>query len=91
VQQWSLTQIFAEYRLYSYPKSRSMDQQFIEAFAGLPDVSLNLTCVLLADPKLTLMDATGLERGGRALPAFVGAAVLNGDVIERPAAWWEGG
>jgi len=40
VQQWSLTQIFSEYRLYSYPKSRSMDQQFIEAFAGLPDVSV---------------------------------------------------
>lgn len=38
VQQWSLTQIFSEYRLYSFPKSRSMDQQFIEAFAGLPDV-----------------------------------------------------
>ncbi|ORY90881.1 protein-tyrosine phosphatase, partial [Leucosporidium creatinivorum] len=32
VQQWSLTAIFDEYRRYSFPKSRSMDQQFIEAF-----------------------------------------------------------
>ncbi|SGY66566.1 BQ5605_C004g02686 [Microbotryum silenes-dioicae] len=38
VQQWSLTAIFDEYRRYSYPKSRSMDQQFIEGFDLLPQV-----------------------------------------------------
>ncbi|POY70766.1 putative Protein-tyrosine-phosphatase [Rhodotorula taiwanensis] len=37
-QSWSLTSIFDEYRRYSTPKSRAMDLQFIEAFAGLPDV-----------------------------------------------------
>lgn len=35
VQQWSHTAIFDEYRRYSFPKSRSMDQQYIEAFDGL--------------------------------------------------------
>lgn len=35
VQQWSLTAIFDEYRRYSFPKSRSMDQQYIEAFDGV--------------------------------------------------------
>lgn len=53
VQQWSLTQIFSEYRLYSYPKSRSMDQQFIEAFAGLPDVRTPPTCSPLQTYRLT--------------------------------------
>ncbi|GAA5978900.1 hypothetical protein JCM10908_002727 [Rhodotorula pacifica] len=38
IQSWSLTSIFDEYRRYSTPKSRAMDLQFIEAFAGLPDV-----------------------------------------------------
>ncbi|PWN92973.1 protein-tyrosine phosphatase, partial [Acaromyces ingoldii] len=32
LQQWSLTTIFDEYRRFSYPKSRSMDQEFIELF-----------------------------------------------------------
>ncbi|KAJ2704668.1 tyrosine-protein phosphatase siw14 [Coemansia sp. IMI 203386] len=31
-QEWSNTSIFDEYRRYSAPKSRSMDQQFIELF-----------------------------------------------------------
>lgn len=31
-QHWSLTSIFDEYRLFSHPKSRQMDQQFIELF-----------------------------------------------------------
>lgn len=33
LQQWSLTTIFDEYRRFSYPKSRSMDQEFIELFS----------------------------------------------------------
>lgn len=32
VQNWSSTATFAEYRSFSHPKSRSMDQQFIELF-----------------------------------------------------------
>jgi tyrosine-protein phosphatase SIW14 len=32
VQYWSHTSIFDEYRRFSHPKSRSMDQQFIELF-----------------------------------------------------------
>lgn len=32
LQGWSLTTIFDEYRRFSYPKSRSMDQEFIELF-----------------------------------------------------------
>ena len=32
MQHWSLTSIFDEYRSFSHPKSRSMDQQFIELF-----------------------------------------------------------
>ncbi|KAJ3125595.1 Tyrosine-protein phosphatase dsp1 [Nowakowskiella sp. JEL0407] len=32
MQHWSLTSIFDEYRRFSSPKSRSMDQQFIELF-----------------------------------------------------------
>ncbi|WFD22538.1 protein-tyrosine-phosphatase [Malassezia equina] len=32
MQQWSLTTIFDEYRRFSFPKSRSMDQEFIELF-----------------------------------------------------------
>ncbi|KAJ1960107.1 tyrosine-protein phosphatase siw14 [Dipsacomyces acuminosporus] len=32
IQEWSNTSIFDEYRRYSAPKSRSMDQQFIELF-----------------------------------------------------------
>ncbi|RHZ80513.1 hypothetical protein Glove_134g170 [Diversispora epigaea] len=32
VQRWSHTSIFDEYRRFSHPKSRSMDQQFIELF-----------------------------------------------------------
>lgn len=32
LQQWSLTTIFDEYRRFSFPKSRSMDQEFIELF-----------------------------------------------------------
>ncbi|KAM0751613.1 protein-tyrosine phosphatase [Meredithblackwellia eburnea MCA 4105] len=31
-QQWSHAAIFDEYRRYSFPKSRSIDQQYIEAF-----------------------------------------------------------
>ena len=31
-QHWSHTSIFDEYRTFSYPKSRAMDQQFIELF-----------------------------------------------------------
>lgn len=33
LQQWSLTTIFDEYRRFSYPKSRSMDQEFIELYS----------------------------------------------------------
>ncbi len=32
MQHWTNTSIFEEYRRFSYPKSRSMDQQFIELF-----------------------------------------------------------
>ncbi|KAG2182033.1 hypothetical protein INT43_006959 [Umbelopsis isabellina] len=32
LQHWSYTSIFDEYRRFSHPKSRSMDQQFIELF-----------------------------------------------------------
>jgi tyrosine-protein phosphatase SIW14 len=32
MQHWTLTSVFDEYRLFSHPKSRSMDQQFIELF-----------------------------------------------------------
>lgn len=32
LQHWSLTTIFDEYRRFSYPKSRSMDQEFIELY-----------------------------------------------------------
>ena len=32
LQDWSLTTIFDEYRRFSFPKSRSMDQEFIELF-----------------------------------------------------------
>eukprot|EP00158_Paraphelidium_tribonemae_P001092 Partr_v1_DN23966_c0_g1_i1_m48954 putative PHOsphatase len=32
LQYWSFTSIFDEYRCFSHPKSRSMDQQFIELF-----------------------------------------------------------
>ncbi|KAJ3339766.1 hypothetical protein HDU83_007499, partial [Entophlyctis luteolus] len=32
IQHWSYTSIFEEYRRFSYPKSRTMDQQFIELF-----------------------------------------------------------
>ncbi|KAJ3324677.1 hypothetical protein HDU76_013360 [Blyttiomyces sp. JEL0837] len=32
LQHWSFTSIFEEYRRFSHPKSRSMDQQFIELF-----------------------------------------------------------
>ncbi|KAI8823632.1 tyrosine phosphatase family-domain-containing protein [Fimicolochytrium jonesii] len=32
IQHWSHTSIFDEYRRFSHPKSRSMDQQFIELF-----------------------------------------------------------
>lgn len=31
-QRWSYTSIFDEYRTFSNPKSRAMDQQFIELF-----------------------------------------------------------
>ncbi|KAE8266917.1 hypothetical protein A4X09_0g5431 [Tilletia walkeri] len=34
LQQWSLTTIFDEYRKFSAPKSRSMDQEFVELYAG---------------------------------------------------------
>jgi tyrosine-protein phosphatase SIW14 len=33
LQQWSLTTIFDEYRRFSVPKSRSMDQEFIELYS----------------------------------------------------------
>ncbi|KAJ1925775.1 tyrosine-protein phosphatase siw14 [Coemansia sp. RSA 455] len=36
LQEWSNTSIFDEYRRYSAPKSRSMDQQFIELFDVRP-------------------------------------------------------
>jgi protein tyrosine/serine phosphatase len=32
LQHWSLVSIFEEYRRFSHPKSRAMDQQFIELF-----------------------------------------------------------
>ncbi|KAJ3193149.1 hypothetical protein HK101_005336 [Irineochytrium annulatum] len=32
IQHWSYTSIFDEYRRFSHPKSRSLDQQFIELF-----------------------------------------------------------
>lgn len=32
LQNWSHTSIFDEYRRFSHPKSRSMDQQFIELY-----------------------------------------------------------
>ncbi|KAK0563997.1 tyrosine-protein phosphatase siw14 [Tilletia horrida] len=38
LQQWSLTTIFDEYRRFSAPKSRSMDQEFIELYAGEEEV-----------------------------------------------------
>ncbi|CDW98629.1 hypothetical protein [Sporisorium scitamineum] len=41
LQQWSLTTIFDEYRRFSWPKSRSMDQEFIE-LSVLPLASLSL-------------------------------------------------
>ncbi|KAL8291794.1 hypothetical protein RQP46_002052 [Phenoliferia psychrophenolica] len=41
-QQWSTAAIFDEYRRYSFPKSRSIDQQYIEAFDGLPEVRPSL-------------------------------------------------
>eukprot|EP00474_Spongospora_subterranea_P010389 CRZ10847.1 hypothetical protein [Spongospora subterranea] len=36
VQKWSMTAVFDEYRRLSHPKSRSVDQQFIETFKILP-------------------------------------------------------
>ncbi|PVU85739.1 hypothetical protein BB559_005602 [Furculomyces boomerangus] len=43
IQGWSYTSIFDEYRRFSAPKSRSMDQQFIELFDPKPVVnSLNI-------------------------------------------------
>lgn len=41
-QQWSHAAIFDEYRRYSAPKSRSIDQQYIEAFDGVRRLSLLL-------------------------------------------------
>lgn len=38
LQQWSLTTIFDEYRRFSAPKSRSMDQESIELYAGEAEV-----------------------------------------------------
>ncbi|KAK0535799.1 tyrosine-protein phosphatase siw14 [Tilletia horrida] len=38
LQQWSLTTIFDEYRRFSAPKSRSMDQEFVELYAGEDEV-----------------------------------------------------
>ena len=35
MQQWSLTTIFDEYRRFSFPKPRSMDQEFIELYPEL--------------------------------------------------------
>jgi tyrosine-protein phosphatase SIW14 len=32
MQHWSLVSIFEEYKRFSHPKSRAMDQQFIELF-----------------------------------------------------------
>ncbi|RPB28483.1 hypothetical protein L211DRAFT_388802 [Terfezia boudieri ATCC MYA-4762] len=42
IQQWGLTLIFDEYRRHSHPKSRALDQQFIELFDQTPvmDVAL---------------------------------------------------
>ncbi|KAI8822756.1 protein-tyrosine phosphatase [Chytriomyces cf. hyalinus JEL632] len=63
IQHWSYTSIFEEYRRFSHPKSRTMDQQFIELFElrnvvadprYLPDwpevgvVSFFLVCLLNA-------------------------------------------
>jgi len=36
IQQWGLTLIFDEYRRHSHPKSRALDQQFIELFDQTP-------------------------------------------------------
>ncbi|KAK4052169.1 tyrosine-protein phosphatase siw14 [Microbotryomycetes sp. JL201] len=58
VQQWSLTAIFDEYRRYSYPKSRSMDQQFIEAFDGLSDVWASVDARYI--PSWALPSSTGM-------------------------------
>jgi hypothetical protein len=44
MQFWSLTSIFNEYRSFANPKSRSMDQQFIELF--------NTRCVSINDAYL---------------------------------------
>lgn len=41
LQHWSLTAIFDEYRRFSHPKSRFMDQQFIELFEMEPGASSN--------------------------------------------------
>ncbi|KAI7831030.1 tyrosine phosphatase family-domain-containing protein [Kickxella alabastrina] len=46
VQEWSHTSIFDEYRRYSAPKSRSMDQQFIELFDVRPVLEkIDLACL----------------------------------------------
>jgi tyrosine-protein phosphatase SIW14 len=39
---WSYTSIFDEYRRFSHPKSRSMDQQFIELF-DVSKISINVS------------------------------------------------
>lgn len=44
VQHWSYVSIFEEYRMFSHPKSRSMDQQFIELF-DTTQVRANPTCL----------------------------------------------
>lgn len=42
MQHWSFVSIFEEYRRFSHPKSRSMDQQFIELFdTSLVQVNTN--------------------------------------------------
>jgi hypothetical protein len=51
-QQWSTAAIFDEYRRYSFPKSRSIDQQYIEAFDGVRPHSLRLFLIHDADPSL---------------------------------------
>jgi tyrosine-protein phosphatase SIW14 len=48
-QKWSMTAIFDEYRRFSHPKSRFMDQQFIELFQQIAPTNL--------DPELAQYEA----------------------------------
>ncbi|KAI9638979.1 tyrosine phosphatase family-domain-containing protein [Dioszegia hungarica] len=89
VQTWSLTSIFDEYRRFSNPKSRAVDQQFIDLF----DLSLVWDEVvspkggglenlpdwpMLRVPK-SCIRAQGVKRLPAVKPQAKGAAVVDGD------------